>query len=378
LGEVVGIGIGLYVEPCGQGWESATVSLSADGQIIAATGSTAQGQGRETAIAQIVADTLDVEIESVVVRHGDTNAIGSGTGALASRSTAIGGSAMLQAAEAFREEAREVTAGLLQCAAEHVVPVAGGFLALGGGQDMMSYARLAKTLAEAKDGGRPHPRTAGVSPASYGIGEHPWTAGASPASDGRVERAGGTPAVRGWARQDGTPQLLSTSVTFHTPGEAWSSGCCIACVSIDKETGVTRIDKLVLADDAGRVVNPMLVEGQLIGGMAQGFGEAMMERVVYDEDGQLVTGSLMDYALPRANDVPALELTSLATPSPTNPLGAKGVGEAGCIGIPAAIVNAVVDALSPLGVRHLDMPLTPEKIWRAMRESARSETEDDT
>jgi carbon-monoxide dehydrogenase large subunit len=119
----------------------------------------------------------------------------------------------------------------------------------------------------------------------------------------------------------------------------------------------------------------MLVEGQLLGGMAQGFGESMMERIVYDEDGQLVTGSLMDYALPRANDVPAVELTSLATPSPTNPLGAKGVGEAGCIGIPAAIVNAVVDALSPFGVRHLDMPLTPEKIWRAMRETARPETE---
>jgi carbon-monoxide dehydrogenase large subunit len=211
-----------------------------------------------------------------------------------------------------------------------LVPAEGGFLALDGSGTAMSYHALAQALAD--------------TPRRDRYGQH----------------------------------VLSKSITHHAEGEAWSSGCCIACLSIDKETGVPRVDKLVFVDDAGHVVNPMLVEGQLIGGMAQGFGEALMERIVYDEQGQLLTGSLMDYAVPRASDVPAVELASLATPSPTNPLGAKGVGEAGCIGIPAAIVNAVVDALAPFGVRHLDMPLTSEKIWRAMREGARPETENET
>jgi carbon-monoxide dehydrogenase large subunit len=211
-----------------------------------------------------------------------------------------------------------------------LVPAEGGFLALDGSGTAMSYHALAQALSETR----------------------------------RRDRNG--------------QHVLSKSITHHAEGEAWSSGCCIACLSIDKETGVPRVDKLVFVDDAGRVVNPMLVEGQLIGGMAQGFGEALMERIVYDEQGQLLTGSLMDYAVPRASDVPTVELASLATPSPTNPLGAKGVGEAGCIGIPAAIVNAIVDALAPFGVRHLDMPLTSEKIWRAMREGARPETENET
>ena len=162
-------------------------------------------------------------------------------------------------------------------------------------------------------------------------------------------------------------QGLRSHCVYESEGEAWSSGCCIATVSIDPDTGVLTVDKIVWIDDAGVVVNPMLVEGQMIGGLAQGLGEAMLERIVYDEDGQLVTASFMDYAMPRAVHMPELQLGKIETPSPFNYLGAKGVGEAGNVGVPAAIVNAVVDALSPFGVTHMDMPLTSERIWTAMQ-----------
>ncbi|MBB4018634.1 carbon-monoxide dehydrogenase large subunit [Chelatococcus caeni] len=314
-GEICGIGLALYVEPCGQGWESATVSLAADGGILAATGATAQGQGRETAIAQIVASGLGVPPGRVRVRHGDTAGAPEGIGALASRSTAIGGSAMLKAVEAFRDEARRAAAKLLQCAEAHVAAVESGFVALDGTGRAISWQGMGESLAAGTEG----------------------------------------------------DTALSTSVVFYADGEAWSSGCCICVVGIDGETGVPTIERLTWVDDAGTVLNPMLVEGQLVGGMAQGMGEALMESLVYDEDGQLVTGSFMDYAMPRAADVPPVAIDKLETPSPTNPLGAKGVGEAGTIGVPAAIVNAVLDALSPYGVTHLDMPLTSQKIWKAIR-----------
>jgi carbon-monoxide dehydrogenase large subunit len=317
-GEVCGVGLSLYIEPCGQGWESATVSLTRDGTIVAATGSSAQGQGRETAIAQIVADVLGVPLDTVVVKHGDTAETPVGIGALASRSTAIGGSAMLRAAEAFRDEARKTAADLLQCSAAHLAAVEGGFVALDGSGRSITWTSMAEGILGSREG---------------------------------------------------TGDALTTSVVFHADGEAWSSGCCIAVVSIDRETGVPTIEKLIWVDDAGVVLNPMLVRGQLVGGLAQGLGEALMERVVYDEAGQLITGSFMDYAMPRAADIPPVEIDKIETPSPTNALGAKGVGEAGCIGIPAAVVNAVIDALSPFDVQHLDMPLTSQKIWKAMQTS---------
>jgi carbon-monoxide dehydrogenase large subunit len=278
-GEHVGIGIAVYVEPCGQGWESARARCLPDGRIEIATGSSAQGQGRETAYAQIAADALGVPFDAVVVRHGDTGATPAGIGALASRSTAIGGSAVLEAARALR----------------------------------------AKVQAGAPSG------------------------------------------------------ELEASVVFTAPGEAWSFGCGLAMVAIDGETGVLRVERLVWGDDAGIIVNPLLAEGQLVGGMAQGLGQALMERIVYDDTGQLVTGSLMDYAVPRAVDMPDVEFLESVTPTRANPLGAKGVGEAGCIGIPAALVNAAVDALAPLGVRHLDMPLTSDKLWRVLDGAAKGE-----
>lgn len=304
-GEIVGIGIGLYIEPCGHGAEAARISLQADGRLTAATGSTAQGQGRETAFAQLVADALRVAPGAVDVVHGDTDRTPPGLGALASRSTPIGGSALIEAAALLDAKARTVAARLLQAA--EVVPAAGGFAVAGDPGRCVDWAGIAQ------------------------------------------EAPG-----------------LSAEAEFTTPSEAWASGCCIAVLAIDAETGVPTIERIVWADDAGTIVNPLLVEGQLLGGLAQGLGEALMERIVYDDAGQLLTGSLMDYALPRATDIPPVTLASAPTRSPNNPLGAKGVGEAGCIGIPAAIVNAAVDALQPYGVTHLDMPLTSETLWRAL------------
>ena len=306
-GEIVGIGIALYVEPCGAGWESARLTLLPDGSFAAATGSTAQGQGRETAFAQIVADALQVPPSHIAVIHGDTARTPPGIGALASRSTPVGGSALLVAAAALTERARPIAAGIL------------------GAND----------------------------PAALTLERYGFTAPGS-------SRAASWPAIAAAA-----PHPLQVTERFETPGEAWSSGCCIAGIAIDPDTMAPRIEHITLVDDAGTVINPMLLAGQLMGGLAQGYGEAMLERIVYDPDGQLLTGSLMDYALPRAADMPPIRLASQPSRTPLNPLGAKGVGEAGCIGLPAAIVNAAIDALAPFGVRHLDMPLTAESIWRA-------------
>ncbi|QDL94024.1 xanthine dehydrogenase family protein molybdopterin-binding subunit (plasmid) [Paroceanicella profunda] len=314
-GEAVGLGLSLYVEPCGQGWESATLGLMPDGSFTATTGSSAQGQGRETAISQIVAETLGVDAGAVTVLHGDTETTPNGTGALASRSTAIGGSAMLRAARALGAQVRAAAARALG------VPEAAVTL----GPD-------------------------GVSAPGARLG---WEAFAARLPAPAAPLPGGA--------------VLHVSETYTAAGEAWSSGACLAVVRIDADTGVPAVERLAWVDDAGVVLNPMLVQGQLEGGMAQGLGEALMEGLVYDGEGQLLTGSLMDYALPRAADVPAVALFKQETPAP-NPIGAKGVGEAGCIGIPAALFNAVRDALGPDRGRDLQMPLTPERLWRALAE----------
>ncbi len=318
-GEVCGIGICVYTEPCGQGWESAEVHIEPNGQIVAATGATAQGQGRETAYAQIVADALRTRPEAIHVAHGDTATTPTGIGALASRSTAIGGSALLKATEEFREKARACAARLLQADIEQVELTAEGFEVMVPVRRRLNWHDLGRIA---------HSDVEIIHEFDQGLRSH---------------------------------------CVYESEGEAWSSGCCIATVSIDADTGVLTVEKIVWIDDAGVVVNPMLVEGQMIGGLAQGLGEAMLERIVYDEDGQLVTASFMDYAMPRAVHMPELQLGKIETPSPFNYLGAKGVGEAGNVGVPAAIVNAVVDALSPFGVTHMDMPLTSEKIWTAMQ-----------
>jgi carbon-monoxide dehydrogenase large subunit len=270
-GEVVGLGLALYVEPCGQGWESARVHWHADGTVSVASGSPAQGQGHATTYAQIAAQALGVEPAQVQVHYGDTALCPPGIGALASRSTAIGGGAIVQTCRKL----------LARRAAGEALPL------------------MAQERFESK--------------------------------------------------------------------EAWSYGCVMARLSVDRDTGRPTVEQISWIDDAGHVVNPTLAHGQLVGGLAQGLGQAMMERLVYDASGQLLTGSLMDYAVPRADDVPPIEIESLSTPSPNNPLGAKGVGEAGCIGVPAALMNAARDALAPLGECELQFPLTSEQFWRALQ-----------
>ena len=270
-GEVVGIGLAVYVEPCGQGWESARVTLQTDGKVLVHSGSSGQGQGHETTFATIAAEALGCAAGQVTVIQGDTRTCPDGIGALASRSIAIGGSAIAQAAQ--------------------------------------------QVVAK---------------------------------------------------RDAGVALPLSAEVIYTAPAEAWSYGCVMAQMAIDRETGKPSIERMVWADDAGRIISPQLATGQLLGGMAQGVGQAMLERIVYDADGQLQTGSLMDYAVPRADDMPAVDLISLHCPTQANLLGAKGVGEAGCIGVPAALLNAAADALSPWGEVELDFPLTSERLWRAM------------
>jgi carbon-monoxide dehydrogenase large subunit len=270
-GELVGIGVAMYIEPCGQGWESARVILHADGTATAASGSAAQGQGHETTYATIAAEALGCDPGSIHVVHGDTRECPDGIGALASRSIAIGGSAVREAALAAKAR-----------------------------------------------------------------------------------------------REAGEALPLTCDTIYRAPGEAWSYGCVMVRLSIDRDTGVPAIERLVWVDDAGRILSPHLAEGQLHGGLAQGIGQALCEAIVYDDTGQLLTGSFLDYCLPRAGDLPPIELESMHVPATANALGAKGVGEAGTIGAPAAILNAALDALAPLGVTDLDFPLTAARLWRTI------------
>lgn len=310
-GECVGLGIAFYVEPCGQGWESARATVQPCGRITIASGSSAQGQGRETATAQIASHALKIPVTEIDIVTGDTQVTPPGIGALASRSTAIGGSAILEVAEVLIDRARTVAAEALEVAVEAITQDWDGFV-------------------QHDDKGQP-----------IGV---------------RIT----------WAEIAKLAPLLCAESRYTAEGEAWGCGCCVAQVLIDVETGNLKVEELIYHDDAGLVVNPALAEGQLIGGIAQGLGEALMEAVRFDEHGQLLTGSLMDYALPRASDMPLLSIGQMETRSPANKLGAKGVGEAGTIGAPPALVNAALDALAPYGVVHLDMPLSAQRVWEAI------------
>jgi carbon-monoxide dehydrogenase large subunit len=319
-GEVVGVGLASYVEPCALGWESGSVKVERSGRVTAITGSSAHGQGHETTFAQVVADALGVTPEDVTVVHGDTRRGPEGFGTHGSRSTALGGGALVEAAVVVRDKGRRIAAKLLEAGADDVVSARGGFHVIGTPQRRIAWRDVAT--------------------AAY---------------------AGGAALPAGEA-----PGLESSSY-FQPEGEAWSFGAVVAVVAIERETGRLCIESLVWVDDAGTIINPLLAEGQLHGGLAQGLGQALMEQIVYDERGQLLTATLMDYAIPRADEVSPVTIEKMHTPSPRNPLGAKGLGEAGCIAIPPALVNATVDALTPFGVTHVDMPLTPEKLWRLMR-----------
>jgi carbon-monoxide dehydrogenase large subunit len=320
-GEIVGVGISTFVEPSGGvGFESGAIRFERTGEVTVLTGSNSHGQGHETSFAQIVAQKLRIGMDHVVVRHGDTLAIQQGVGTFGSRSAILGGGALAVAADRIIAKARRIAAHLLEASPDDVVQVDDGF-GIAGVPD--------KTVN--------------------------WRAIAGAAYAGRVP-AGDEPG-------------LQETAFFDPKREAWGFGCHVAMVRIDRETGAPTVEKLVLVDDCGVIINPMIVEAQVHGGVAQGLGEAFREQMRYDEDGQVLTGSLIDYAVPRASDMPPLTLGETVTPNPFNPLGIKGVGEAGTNGAPPAVANAVMDALAPLGIQHVDMPYTAPKLWEVIRQA---------
>jgi len=331
-GRLRGLGIASYIEACGIApsavvgslgaraglYESANVRVHPTGSVTVFTGSHSHGQGHETTFAQLVASTLGVAIENVDIVHGDTEKIPFGMGTYGSRSLAVGGSAMFNAMQKIIAKGKKIAAHLLE-AAEADVEFANGEFRVAGTDKK-------KALAE-------------VSLAAYV--PHNYPAGLEP---GLEEQA------------------------FYDPlNFTYPAGTYICEVEIDPMTGELAVESFTAADDFGRVINPMIVEGQVHGGLAQGIGQALLEGCVYDKEGQLVSGSYMDYCMPRAHNLPSFKVGTNTTPCTHNPLGVKGCGEAGAIGAPACIMSAVLDALRPLGVASLDMPATPERIWRAIQ-----------
>jgi carbon-monoxide dehydrogenase large subunit len=328
-GRLFGIGVSTYVEICALGpskimaaggWEWGCVRIEISGKVTVITGATPHGQGQETSFAQIAADWLGVPIEDIVVLHGDTATAHFGRDTYGSRATALGGSAIVMSIEKIVEKAKTLAAALLKSTPKEIEFKDGKFFVNGDGKNALGWGQLASEAYIAKN-----------LPPGFEPG-------------------------------------LEASSFFEPPNCTFPFGTHIVAVDVDRETGQVNILKYIAVDDCGKQVNPLLVEGQVQGGIAQSLGAALMENTVYDENGQLLTGEFMDYAIPRAKDIPDFILGSTETPSPSNPLGVKGVGEAGTIGATPAIANAVVDALSPLGIRHLDLPFTPERVWRAIQE----------
>jgi carbon-monoxide dehydrogenase large subunit len=318
---LLGIGISCYVEMCGFGpFESAIVRAEPGGTVTAYTGTSAHGQGHETTFAQIIADHLGVDFDKIVVRHGDTSNTPMGNGTGGSRSLAVGGSAILQASLTVQDQARRIAAHMLEAAPDDVVFDDGRYQVKGVPAKALTFDKIA---ARAYGEGLPADVASGLEATEF----------------------------------------------FRPPQLVYPFGAHVAVVEVDRETGRVSVRDYFSVDDCGRRISPALVAGQVHGGLAQGIAQALLEEMVYGEDGQLVTGTLMDYAVPRADDLPSFVTAETVTPTPHNPLGAKGIGEAATIGSTPAIVNAVVDALRPFGVRHLDMPLRPERVWRALGKS---------
>ena len=329
-GRLMGVGISTYGEICAfgpspatpaGGWESATVKVEPSGTVTVLTGSSPHGQGEETTFAQIAADELGVGIDDVVVLHGDTAVVQYGIGTFGSRATAVGGAALWYALQEIKTKLRKFGEVLLES----------DDVTLGGGLCTCNKSGKSVTIPQ-------------IAAASYRAMKLP------------VDTDPGLVATRFW----------------EPPNFAYPFGAHIAVTEIDRETGEVKILRYVAVDDCGNVINPLLVAGQVHGGIAQGLGQALYEHAVYDESGQLVTGELMDYAIPRAHMMPHLECSHTTTPSPVNPMGVKGVGEAGTIGSSPALVNSVVDALSPLGIKHVDMPMTPQRIWNLLQTGGRA------
>lgn len=321
-GRLMGIGVATYVEMAGFGpdgdlFESATVRASADGTITVITGTSPHGQGHETAWSQLVSTPLGVSIERIVVKHGDTATVPVGVGTFGSRSAAVGGTAVHLAATDVEAKARRLAAHLLEAAPADIVINDGQWQVRGVPSRAVTFADIA---AAAYSSARPKDMEAGLEATRF----------------------------------------------FQPPGMVFPFGAHVAVVEVDRETGGVALTRYVSVDDCGRILNPLLVEGQIHGGLAQGIAQALFEEVSYGEDGSLLSGNLTTYMMPTAADLPSFTLDRTVTPSPVNPLGVKGVGESATIGSTPAVVNAVLDALAPLGVREMDPPCTPEKVWRAI------------
>jgi carbon-monoxide dehydrogenase large subunit len=330
-GKRLGIGLSTYVEMCGLapskilgairygagGWDAATIRCLPTGTVQVLTGTSPHGQGHETAWSQIVADRLGYDMEEIEVLHGDTSVVPLGMDTYGSRSLAVGGVALYYAAERIVEKAKKIAAHRLGVDEAEVEHVRGVF---SGPEDSITLKEIALSA---------------------------WTAHDLP---------------------DGVEPGLEATYVYDPPNFSWPSGAHAAVVEIDTETGNVELLRYVAVDDVGVVVNPTIVEGQIHGGLAQGVAQALYEEALYDEDGNLLTSNMTSYLVPSAAEFPRWELDRGETPSPTNPLGVKGVGETGAIASPAAVMNAVVDALAADGVADIAMPATPERVWRALEE----------
>ncbi|TML13902.1 MAG: xanthine dehydrogenase family protein molybdopterin-binding subunit, partial [Actinobacteria bacterium] len=330
----LGIGFSTYLEMCGLapsrilgairysagGWDAATIRFLPTGTVQVLIGTSPHGQSHETTVSQIVADRLGVGYEEIEVLHGDTAVAPLGMDTYGSRSLTVGGMAAYEAAERILEKARRIAAHQLGVDADELEFEGGTFRANGGSVTTKELALQA------------------------------WTAHDLP---------------------DGMEPGLEATYVYDPPNFSWPAGTHIAVVEVDTETGAVDLVRYIAVDDVGKVINPRVVDGQIHGGVAQGIAQALFEEAVYDEDGNLLTGSMVNYLIPSAAELPLYELGRTETPSPTNPLGVKGVGETGTIASTAAVINAVVDALSPYGITDLEMPASPERVWRAIEEARR-------
>jgi carbon-monoxide dehydrogenase large subunit len=335
-GRYRGIGVAAYTEMCGMapsrrlaasgfdrgGWESARIAIDSSGRATLYSGSMSQGHGHATALAQIAADALQMPVENIDVLQGDTKQVQAGHGTFNSRSMPVGGSAAHVCAGRIVAKARKIAAQMMEVAAQDITFEGGSFSVPGTNIEPLPFAKVARM------------------------------------------------AYLGHVLPDGIEPGLDETLFYDPTGMGAPSGVHMAYVEVDPDTGVVEILDYVAVDDSGTIINPLLARGQIHGGVVQGIGQALYEEARYDrETGQLLTGSLLDYALPHADSLPKIRSQFQQTPSPTNPLGVKGIGESGAIGAPPTIVHAVLDALAPLGIAHLDMPLTPQKIWAAIRDA---------
>jgi carbon-monoxide dehydrogenase large subunit len=333
-GKLLGIGFSTYIEACGIApsavvgalgaraglYESAHVRVQPTGKVSVYTGAHSHGQGHETTFAQVVADKFGIPIDDVDVVHGDSDSVAFGMGTYGSRSLAVGGSAIVRSVEKVIDKGAKIAAHLLEVTADDL-EFANGKWTVKGTDKSVGFGDVSLTAYV----------------------PHNYPAGLEPGMD---------------------------FSSFYDPANfTYPFGAHVAIVEIDQETGKVTLKRFIAVDDVGNVINPMIVDGQIHGGLAQGIGQALLEGAIYDESGQLMNGSYMDYVMPRADDLPSFEIDRTETPCPHNPLGVKGAGEAGCIGSTPAVVNAVMDALSPFGIHDVEMPITSQKVWNILQDN---------